>query len=188
MDRRARRARGRAAREGGRYTAADAAELRATHAQRPRVYIERLTLHPVDATISLELGSNNARDDDDDDDDGGGGGGGGGNPVVGVADFLASFLSNLATVSHAPLRLNSFDVEHVLEAPAMLGKQVGDHYKRQVLTELLKIVGSMQALGNPANLVHSIGGGVKEFFSSPRRARSRARRRSCSGSGAAPRA
>ena len=67
-------------------------------------------------------------------------------------------LSNLAELDKAQLRLKSFGVEHAVEEPGLLARTIARHYVMAALTQLHRVVGSLASLGQPANLVSTIGG------------------------------
>jgi len=46
-------------------------------------------------------------------------------------------------------------------------QRVYEHYKRQFLQDILKILGSFEALGSPVSLVSHLGTGVKDLFYEP---------------------
>ncbi|KAJ1462144.1 hypothetical protein M885DRAFT_506262 [Pelagophyceae sp. CCMP2097] len=125
----------------GEYEAARALALR------QRGFVDALVLHPMEFTISFEPTS--AERDD-----------------VHVLSALA-YVQRLAAIDSATIKLNSFLVERALESPAALVDRVVRHYAYSVVSQLHRIVGSLASFGAPANLVATIGGGVKEFFYAP---------------------
>lgn len=51
-----------------------------------------------------------------------------------------------------------------------LVRAVSNHYLIQGLQEIHKILGSLDLLGSPVSLVHSLGTGVMDFFTEPAKA------------------
>ena len=50
-----------------------------------------------------------------------------------------------------------------------MARTVARHYFLAALAQAHKVVGSLASIGQPANLVARVGGGVKEFFYAPAR-------------------
>ena len=131
----------------------DVADERAV-ALRPRGVVEALVLHPVALTVSFAPPAPGGPDDDDDDEN---------------AFSTLAVVSNLAELDRAEVRLKSFAVENAVEEPHDLARKIGRHYATTLVFQLHKVVGSLASLGQPANLVGTIGNGVKEFFYAPAR-------------------
>ncbi|KAH8068657.1 hypothetical protein JL721_6517 [Aureococcus anophagefferens] len=131
----------------------DVADKRAV-ALRPRGVVEALVLHPVALTVSFAPPAPGGPDDDDDDEN---------------AFSTLAVVSNLAELDRAEVRLKSFAVENAVEEPHDLARKIGRHYATTLVFQLHKVVGSLASLGQPANLVGTIGNGVKEFFYAPAR-------------------
>lgn len=45
--------------------------------------------------------------------------------------------------------------------------RIGKHYTKQLITQIAKLFGSLDLLGNPVNLVSNLGAGVIEMFYEP---------------------
>ena len=117
----------------------------------PRGVVDALVLHPVQLEASF---SPVAMHDDDGD-----------AAIERVAGLSA--LSNLAEIDRADVQLKSFAVEKAVEEPGLLAKTIRRHYVVSLLQQLHRVVGSLASIGQPLNLVSTIGGGVKEFFYEP---------------------
>lgn len=74
-------------------------------------------------------------------------------------------LDLLANVDHAPLKLNALLLQDLVTSQDQLVERIVKHYKRQGLTEMYKLMGTADLLGNPIGLVSGMGQGC----ASPRR-------------------
>ena len=67
----------------------------------------------------------------------------------------------------APLHLDSLLMEHVYLDGGELVLRLAAHYRRQVLQEIYKLIGSVEFLGAPTSLVSNLGTGVISLFYEP---------------------
>ena len=116
----------------------------------PRGVVDALVLHPV----QLEASFSPVYNDDDE-----------GDTAVERMGFGA--LANLAEIDRAEVQLKSFAVEKAVEEPELLAKTIRRHYVLSLLQQLHRVVGSLASIGQPLNLVSTIGGGAKQFFYEP---------------------
>ena len=118
--------------------------------QTSRILFEQLVLHPIKVSLTFmqtdlptgreeSLTSSNALD----------------------------MLVSVATVNSLEIRLNSFIVNNVVESISSLQARVLTKTIHDITGQLAQIVGSLQVIGNPANLVSNIGNGVQDFFYEP---------------------
>lgn len=70
----------------------------------------------------------------------------------------------LINVNTAPICLESLSYENTYTTLSTLIYQLRDYYIQEVYTELYKLVGSANILGNPSELVTSVEEGVKSFI------------------------
>jgi vacuolar protein sorting-associated protein 13A/C len=73
----------------------------------------------------------------------------------------------IPNVELAPIGLKGLLLSHSFATSSELYQRIAEHYKRQLLQELLKILGSFDALGSPVSLVQNLGTGVKDLFYEP---------------------
>lgn len=73
----------------------------------------------------------------------------------------------IPSVEYAPIGLKGLLLRHSFATSSELYQRIAEHYKRQLLQELLKILGSFDALGSPVSLVQNLGTGVKDLFYEP---------------------
>ena len=76
-------------------------------------------------------------------------------------------LVSVATVNSMEIRLNSFIVNNAVESIPSLQARIIAKTIVDVTKQLALIVGSLQVIGNPANLVSNVGNGVQDFFYEP---------------------
>lgn len=84
---------------------------------------------------------------------------------------LISLLSQLvSTISHTSpsFRLNALVVSNYFGSVSTLLRTLRGSVQHQLLQQLYKVLGSMEVLGDPLELVHSLGSGVADFFSHTR--------------------
>jgi len=73
----------------------------------------------------------------------------------------------LANIDGAPLRLNGLILKNPMCSQQELISRISQHYTRQALTGVYKILGSADILGSPVSLVSNLGTGVYDFFHEP---------------------
>eukprot|EP01084_Bolivina_argentea_P267506 454090_1 len=83
------------------------------------------------------------------------------------AGGFATSLSAIPTLSHSRLSLSSCIAEDVFGFQEELGKNILAFYKYQVIGQVLKLIGSLRALGSPADLVSGVGSGAKALLYAP---------------------
>eukprot|EP01045_Picozoa_sp_COSAG04_P034937 COSAG04_NODE_7859_length_1056_cov_0.681296_1_plen_351_part_11 len=76
----------------------------------------------------------------------------------------------VANIQSTPIKLNCLKLENVFSTQKQLMVGVTDHYTRQVVLELYKILGSADLIGNPIGLVTNLATGVSDFFYEPAKA------------------
>ena len=83
------------------------------------------------------------------------------------SSLIESLVGALANVDNAPLRFNALLLDNPFCTKGALVSMIISHYTRQAVTEVLKLIGSVDVLGNPVGLFTNIGTGVKDFFYEP---------------------
>lgn len=73
----------------------------------------------------------------------------------------------LANTDRASIQLNGLLLQDAFLSPLELFQRIGNHYIKQVLSQLYKILGAVAILGNPMGLLDSVGSGVRAFFIEP---------------------
>jgi vacuolar protein sorting-associated protein 13A/C len=80
---------------------------------------------------------------------------------------LSSVLSTISNVEEAPVMLNGNQMNNIYGDPLEILSNVIYIYHQGFLKQIMKIFGSIDILGNPLNLLHNVGTGVKDFFQKP---------------------
>ena len=80
---------------------------------------------------------------------------------------LQLLVTSITSFSSAPLKLNCIQMDHLSTSPENLVQILQAHYLRGATTQLYRILGSLDFMGNPISLVSSLGSGVRDFFYEP---------------------
>ena len=100
-----------------------------------------------------------------------GGGSGGSSSGGGVSSLLLSLLEILVgatgSISSAPINLRGYQVHHAYGTQRNIIKTIRGEIINQVKWQLTKIVGSLDLVGNPINLMQGLGSGMFDFFYEP---------------------
>jgi hypothetical protein len=86
------------------------------------------------------------------------------NPLTAIIETIANAVGNL---DRAPLCFNALLLQHPFCSQQALVSRITTHYTRQGITEVGKLIGSMDVLGNPVGLFSNLGTGVLDFFHEP---------------------
>ncbi|KAG0185188.1 hypothetical protein DFQ28_009826 [Apophysomyces sp. BC1034] len=77
------------------------------------------------------------------------------------------FTMTLGNINDAPIKLNALMVDNLHASYDDLLSRVILHYKDQVISQLHKVLGSADFLGNPVGLFNNLSSGVGELFYEP---------------------
>ena len=64
------------------------------------------------------------------------------------------------TISGAPFKLNALEIPNIYGSQTVVSSLLKDHYMSNIKSNILKLIGSSDLIGNPTDLVSSIGTGV----------------------------
>ena len=81
--------------------------------------------------------------------------------------ILNSFGSALLNIDESPLQFKGISMFYVFESSNGLISLYTQHLKEQAKLNLVKLVGSIDILGNPTNLFGNVSNGVVQFFEKP---------------------
>lgn len=81
--------------------------------------------------------------------------------------MLGAAVGKIPNIENAPLKLNALLIEHPFATPEQLADRITKHYVVQAIKGSYKLLGSVEFLGNPVNIVSSFGTGFKDFFYEP---------------------
>ena len=85
---------------------------------------------------------------------------------VSTALEVAQAISWLAaSVDNAPLNLKTLELQHAFLETSTLLVVMREHYQKECLRQLYRIVGSVEVLGNPVGLFRNLGTGFRAFGS-----------------------
>ena len=115
-----------------------------------KLYFEFLHINPIKVNLTFSLCAEGETRTD--------------NPVRATLGAIGVAVAN---VDDAPISLNTLVLKHAFKTQSELMSRVAKHYQNQVISELYKVVGSFDFLGNPVSLVRNLGTGVHDFFYEP---------------------
>lgn len=82
-------------------------------------------------------------------------------------ELIAKISPHLVTIDQAPLFLGGLLMTNCFTSQEEFIARLTSHYVKSVLKQLLMLVGSSDALGNPVSLVNSLGTGVYDLVHEP---------------------
>lgn len=86
------------------------------------------------------------------------------NPVEAMA---SAFTTVMGSISNAPLRFNTLLLEHPIVRQNVLKALIQRHYMDQAFSQIHRVIGSADFIGNPIGLFNTFGSGVSDFFYEP---------------------
>ena len=66
------------------------------------------------------------------------------------------------------MTLNALEIENVYGSDAVVKELLQNHYTSNLKTNLLKLIGSTDLLGNPTDFVNTLGTGARQFYYAPK--------------------
>lgn len=73
----------------------------------------------------------------------------------------------ITTIDVAPVKLNTLQMTDVFGSQWQVWTALKSHYGKQLIAELISLIGHAEILGNPIGLLNNLGTGVKDFFYEP---------------------
>lgn len=73
----------------------------------------------------------------------------------------------ITTIDLAPVKLNTLQMTDVFGSQWQVLSALKAHYGKQLIAELISLIGHAEILGNPIGLLNNLGTGVKDFFYEP---------------------
>ena len=83
-------------------------------------------------------------------------------------DLLGNLGLQFANVTGAPMKLNALEIENVYGSEAVVKEQLQNHYTSNLKSNVIKLIGSTDLLGNPTDFVNTLGTGAKQFYYAPK--------------------
>lgn len=74
----------------------------------------------------------------------------------------------LTSLNNAPIKLDALEIKNVYGTQTDITSQLTAHYYTNIQGNILRVLASSDLMGNPYNLVNSLGTGVKKFYYEPR--------------------
>ncbi|EER16569.1 hypothetical protein Pmar_PMAR017457 [Perkinsus marinus ATCC 50983] len=116
-----------------------------------KVYIQTFTLDPVRVNLSLHTKSSRGRQGGKDDD-------------VALVRLMNAAFENVPKVSNSPMRFKAITNEHSFATPAELASDIASFYVREGMMQFLKIIGSIDVLGNPVTFLNRVGDRIVDLL------------------------
>ena len=114
------------------------------------IYAKEFKISVLDLTLSYKTRAQQAK-----------------NELLGFGIIFKTLGVALANIDEANIKIRGVKFEHVFETQDSLTNKLMQHYKDNGIKQGLKIIGSIDILGNPVNLFTKIGTGVVDFFEKP---------------------
>jgi vacuolar protein sorting-associated protein 13A/C len=80
---------------------------------------------------------------------------------------LNALTMTLGNVNAAPVRLRALGLENIRLSLPTLQERILLHYQEQFMTQVYRVLGSADFLGNPVGLFNNISSGVQDIFYEP---------------------
>jgi len=115
------------------------------------IFIKNLTIHPLFLTLSFQLKKKEAQEN-----------------VFFLFNLLTSALGTaLANLDEAPIQLKGINLTNVFDTQDSIVSKIISKYKDEVGQIALKLVGSLDIVGNPVGLFGNISSGVSDLLEKP---------------------
>ena len=83
--------------------------------------------------------------------------------------IIGAIGNTMARITDCPLRFNEKIIENVYLSWADISMIIVNSYITQGITQIYKVLGSLDIIGNPVKLVRNVGGGFYDFVNEPRK-------------------
>eukprot|EP00825_Cyclidium_porcatum_P005523 TRINITY_DN12691_c0_g1_i3.p1 TRINITY_DN12691_c0_g1~~TRINITY_DN12691_c0_g1_i3.p1 ORF type:complete len:371 (+),score=38.06 TRINITY_DN12691_c0_g1_i3:608-1720(+) len=84
-----------------------------------------------------------------------------------VLNVLANFGLTLIAIDQAKIKLNSLFMNHIFGSKGQIIEMMIKHYMKQIISQILKIFGQFDVIGNPISLIGGLGVDVFSMFYDP---------------------
>ena len=85
-----------------------------------------------------------------------------------IFKIISSLGLVISSIDEAPIKLNSLTTHDIFGDQQQVIQRLRGYHFASFQWNILKIIGASNLLGNPMNLVNSLGTGVQDFFYEPR--------------------
>jgi len=117
-----------------------------------KIFIKDFVLHPIFVNVSFQLKKANLTE----------------NFLFFGNQFATALGSAIVNLDDAPVRLKGFKIENLFGSQADILNKILDKLKDDGAKCLLKVIGSLDIIGNPTGLLENISTGVVELIERPR--------------------
>ena len=87
--------------------------------------------------------------------------------MLGANVLFGSLGIAFLNLDEAPLKIAGFKTNHIFDTTNGLVDTITHHYMINGAKQALKLVGSLDIIGNPVNLFNNVGTGITDFFDKP---------------------
>jgi len=87
--------------------------------------------------------------------------------IKGLNKMLNALGAKIVNFKNAKISLSTVNIKYVLGDSNYIIKKMSSIYKKKILQDILFILGSSESLGNPMELVNTIGSGIHDFYAKP---------------------
>ena len=116
-----------------------------------KIFIQKLILHPIFVNVSFQLKKTEILE------------------LFFLGNLFATALgSAIVNLDDAPIRFKGFKIENLFGSQGDILNKILDKLKEDGAKCLLKVVGSLDIIGNPTGLLENISTGVVELIERPR--------------------
>lgn len=84
--------------------------------------------------------------------------------IKNIAEIFGTTFKN---VNSAPIQAKGLRATHIFDSRKGVLDRFGSHYKEIIYISIIKIIGSINIIGNPLGLIRSIGSGVVDLIEKP---------------------
>lgn len=85
-----------------------------------------------------------------------------------IIEKLSNFGIKLSAISQAPVRLEALEMTNIYGHEADVLSQLAAHYYQSLKGNIFRVAASSDLIGNPYNVINSLGRGVKSAYYEPR--------------------
>ena len=73
----------------------------------------------------------------------------------------------ITNIDDAPIKLSGIRLDNCFDTVSGITGKLVSHYKQAAITEVLKVLGSLNIIGNPVGLFSNVATGMQDLFEKP---------------------
>jgi hypothetical protein len=85
-----------------------------------------------------------------------------------IIEKMSNFGIKLSAINQAPVRLEALEITNIYGHEADVLSQLAAHYYQSLKGNIFRVAASSDLIGNPYNVINSLGRGVKSAYYEPR--------------------